>query len=191
MRLRRVPAAFDDPDYLFELKHDGFRALAYLQDGECKLISRRQNTLAFRSLKNNLANLSVGSAIIDGEVVCLDSHGKSRFDELLSLKAQPILYAFDLLWLNGEDLRQQPLIDRKNRLHDLICAHQHMRLIYAQHIEGKGREFFREACARDLEGIVAKRKNSVYRDDGTGWLKIKNPRYSQAEGRHELWTRRK
>ena len=111
--------------------------------------------------------------------------------DVLSRRASGCFIAFDLLWLNGEDLRQQPLIDRKNRLHDLICAHQHMRLIYAQHIEGKGREFFREACARDLEGIVAKRKNSVYRDDGTGWLKIKNPRYSQAEGRHELWTRRK
>jgi len=138
MRLRLVKEPFDHPDYIFELKHDGFRAIAYLQDGECKLISRRQNTLAFRSLKNNLANLSVGSAIIDGEVVCLDSHGKSIFNQLLNLKAQPIPYAFDLLWLNGEDLRQQPLIDRKNRLHDLICAHQHMRLMYAQHIEEHG-----------------------------------------------------
>jgi ATP-dependent DNA ligase len=79
MRLRLAKEPFDHPDYIFELKHDGFRAIAYLEDGDCKLISRRQNTLAFRSLKNNLANLSVGSAIIDGEVVCLDFSWKEHF----------------------------------------------------------------------------------------------------------------
>jgi len=65
------------------------------------------------------------------------------------------------------------------------------RILYAQHIEGAGKQFFQEICARDLEGIIAKRKHSTYRDDGTGWLKIKNRNYSQAEGRHELLTKGK
>jgi ATP-dependent DNA ligase len=86
---------------------------------------------------------------------------------------------------------KQPLIDRKNRLHDLICAHQHMRLMYAQHIEEHGRRFFEEICARDLEGIMAKRKLGVYKGDGISWRKIKNRNYSQAEGRHELLTKGK
>lgn len=65
------------------------------------------------------------------------------------------------------------------------------RLLYAQHVEGCGKRFFDEICARDLEGIVAKRKLSVYRDDGNSWLKVKNRAYSQAEGRHELLSHAK
>ena len=64
-------------------------------------------------------------------------------------------------------------------------------MIYAQHVEGEGKQFFAEICARDLEGIVAKRRLSVYKDDGNAWIKIKNKTYSQAEGRHELLTQRR
>jgi ATP-dependent DNA ligase len=64
------------------------------------------------------------------------------------------------------------------------------RILYAQHIEEHGKRFFEQICARDLEGIVAKRKLSIYKDNGTGWLKIKNRAYSQAEGRHDLFKAR-
>jgi bifunctional non-homologous end joining protein LigD len=104
--------------------------------------------------------------------------------------SNPILYAFDLLWLNGEDLRQQPLIVRKKRLATMIRTAHRSRIIFAQHIDGRGKRFFQEICKMDLEGVVAKRKLSVYKDNGAGWLKIKNRNYSQAEGRHELLTRR-
>jgi bifunctional non-homologous end joining protein LigD len=75
MRLRRVPAAFDDPDYLFELKHDGFRAIAYIENGECRIVSRNLKNLHFDSLKKALAELPVQNAILDGEIVCLDVLG--------------------------------------------------------------------------------------------------------------------
>jgi ATP-dependent DNA ligase len=88
----------------------------------------------------------------------------------------------------GEDLRKLPLIERKQHLHALIKKSSLAEIIYAQHIETQGTEFFKEICARDLEGIVAKRKRGAYRDDGKDWLKIKNPKYSQAEGRHDLFN---
>ena len=182
MRLRLVREPFDHPDYIFELKHDGFRAVAYLQNGESKLVSRNQRNLGFESLKKALAKLPVQTAILDGE-------GVSQFNQLLSRKGEPVFYAFDLLWLDGEDLRRMSLIERKKRLARLVRAAKCSRLLYAQHIERHGKGFFAEICARDLEGIVAKRKLGIYKDDATGWLKLKNPTYSQAEGRHELLTR--
>jgi bifunctional non-homologous end joining protein LigD len=187
MRLRLVNEPFDDPDYIFELKHDGFRAVAYLYNGECKLISRNMRFMRFDSLRNALAKLPVLDAILDGEIVCLDNEGISRFNHLLNGK-QPVFYAFDLLWINGEDIRQSPLMERKQRLSGLIRSGQFERIVYAQHIDGTGKRLFRETCRRDLEGIVAKRKMSIYKDNGNGWLKIKNHAYSQAEGRHELLT---
>lgn len=73
----------DHPDYIFELKHDGFRAVAYIEDGECKIVSRNMKTLRFQSLSKDLAKLRVRSAIIDGEIVCLDTNGVSQFNSLL------------------------------------------------------------------------------------------------------------
>jgi bifunctional non-homologous end joining protein LigD len=107
----------------------------------------------------------------------------------MSRKGKPVFYAFDLLWLNGDDLRLLPLIERKRRLHELVQRGRCDAIIYAQHIEDQGIGLFEEICARDLEGIVAKRKRGVYKNNGLGWKKIKNPKYSQAEGRHDLFTR--
>jgi bifunctional non-homologous end joining protein LigD len=86
MRLRLVREPFDHPDYIFELKHDGFWAIAYLQHGECKLVSRNQRTLGFDALKRSLAKLPAQTAILDGEIVFLDAQGVSRFNQLLSRK---------------------------------------------------------------------------------------------------------
>jgi bifunctional non-homologous end joining protein LigD len=172
MRLRLVREPFDHPDYIFELKHDGFRAIAYLQNGESKLVSRNQRNLGFEALKRSLAKLPVKNAILDGEVICVDAKGVSQFNQLLSRKGEPVFYAFDLLWLNGEDLRNQPLTTRKKRLARLIHSTDCPRILYAQYIEQYGKRFFEEICNRDLEGIVAKRKLSIYKDDGQSWLKI-------------------
>jgi ATP-dependent DNA ligase len=95
---------------------------------------------------------------------------------------------FDLLWLNGHDLRQLPLIERKKYLHKLIMKSRPERIIYAQHISGRGVALYQEICERDLEGIVAKRRDSVYSSTGV-WYKILNPNYSQHIGRHEKFTR--
>jgi bifunctional non-homologous end joining protein LigD len=189
MRLS-ITKPFDSADHIFELKHDGFRAIAYIENGECKLVSRNLNNFkSFEGLRKSLDDLAE-NAILDGEVVCLDTHGISQFDHLMSRRGHPVFYAFDLLWLNGEDLRMFPLIDRKERLRKLVKKSACDRLLYAQHIEGSGAAFFEEICQRNLEGIVAKPKNGAYKSNGRGWLKIKNPNYSQAEGRHELFKRR-
>ena len=186
MRLKRVAKPFDNPDYIFELKHDGFRAIAYIENGECKLVSRNLNQFKFVLLSQSLAKLPVKSAILDGEVVCLDGKGVSQFNRLLGRRQVPVFYAFDLLWLNGEDLRRLPLIERKERLEKLVKKSECRELLYAHHIEKDGVALFEAICAKDLEGIVAKRKNGIYRNDGKEWMKIKNPHYSQAEGRQNL-----
>jgi bifunctional non-homologous end joining protein LigD len=120
-QLTLVRQPFDHPDFLFELKHDGFRALAHISDGNCELISRKRNAYkSFQSLRDNLAKLKVKNAVIDGELVCLDAEGRSIFNELLFRRGCPVFYAFDLLYLNGRDLRQLPLIQRKEKLREVI-----------------------------------------------------------------------
>ena len=192
MRLRLVKEPFDNPDYIFELKHDGFRALAYVENGQCSLVSRNLESLRFESLRAALSKLPVKNAIIDGEIVCLDEKGVSQFNALLTTKGRDAaaFYAFDLIWLNGADLRRKPLMERKARLCELVRKSRCPRLLYAQHVEGGGKELFNEICRCDLEGIVAKRKTGMYREDRPDWLKVKNRTYSQAEGRHELLTKK-
>jgi len=194
MRLRLVKKPFDNPDYIFELKHDGFRALAYIDEGECRLVSRNLKILPFKSLRAALAVMpTTQNAVLDGEIVVLDRSGVSQFNALLSRKGEEaaVFYAFDLIWLNGTDLRGLPLVERKEQLRELVRKGRCERLLYVQHIDGgAGKKFFEEICARDLEGVVAKRKKGLYREDRPDWLKVKNRSYSQAEGRHELLTRK-
>jgi bifunctional non-homologous end joining protein LigD len=123
-QLTVIRTPFDDPDFLFELKHDGFRALAHIWDGNCELASRRRNVYkSFQGLKDNLAKLKVQNAVIDGEIVCLDSEGRNIFNELLFRRGCPIYCAFDILYLNDRDLRQLPLIERKEKLR-AVTAHR-------------------------------------------------------------------
>src|ERR1700680_2041115 len=117
-KLTLTRQAFDSSEYLYELKHDGFRALAYIAEGHCELISRRRNSYrskSFGPLRDSLAQLKVKNAVIDGELVVLDSEGRSIFNELLFRRGCPTFYAFDLLYLNDVDLRQLPLIERKEK----------------------------------------------------------------------------
>jgi len=186
-KLTLVRQPFDHPDFLFELKHDGFRALAYISEGRCELVSHRQNSCkSFGELRDHLAKLKVKNVVLDGELVCLDSEGRSIFNELLFRRGCPIFYAFDLLYLNDRDLRQLPLIQRKRRLRDLIGKSGLADVICGKYVEKRGIDLFNEVCQRNLEGVIAKRKNGVYATV-SGWLKIKNPNYTQAERRNELF----
>jgi bifunctional non-homologous end joining protein LigD len=180
MRLTRIAKPFDNPDYIFELKHDGFRAIAYIEDGKCQLVSRNSNHFKFLGLSQSLAKLDVDDAIFDGEVICLDGNGVSQFNHLVSRKYEPVFYAFDLLWLDGRDLRKLPLLERKERLEKLLKKAKCKEILYAHHILANGIALFEEICQRDLEGIILKRKSGVYKDDGKDWLKVKNPNYSRA-----------
>jgi bifunctional non-homologous end joining protein LigD len=186
-----VPAEpFSHPDWLFEIKWDGFRALARIDQGRCRLISRKGNEFkSFNSLGASLGDcLRVNSAVVDGEIVCLDDHGKPQFADLLFRSGEPRFFAFDLLWCDGQDLRYSPLIERKQKLR-AILPRDNERVIYCDHVEANGEQLFQLACGNDLEGIVAKRKFDPYLPEHTKWFKIRNTSYSQWEGREELFER--
>jgi bifunctional non-homologous end joining protein LigD len=191
MALSRRPRPFDSEDYLFEIKYDGFRAVAYVDRGSCELVSRNGNVFRrFAELGAWLGeHVPAENAILDGEVVCLDAQGRSVFKNLFYRRAACAFVAFDLLWLNGEDLRGLPLLERKKRLKRLLRK-KRSRVLYVDHIEHAGRRFFAEVCRLDLEGVVAKPKAGTYRvTKKPTWIKIKNPEYSQAVGRAEMFER--
>jgi len=184
--LVQLASAFDDERFIFELKHDGFRALAYITPDGCRLVSRRGNVYkSFGSLSNALSSLKC-SAIQDGEIVTLDENGRPRFYDQLRRRGNAVFYAFDLLWQDGRDLRAVALLERKRALERLVTGHS--KVLYAQHVETRGCQLFEIVKDRDLEGIVAKRKDAAY---GVEWFKIRNPAYSQYEGRRELFERKR
>jgi bifunctional non-homologous end joining protein LigD len=205
MPLGRSPRPFSHRDWLFEIKWDGFRALVYSDQDGVRLISRNGNTFkTFPGLCEGLTrDLRGRRCVLDGEIVCLDANGKPQFRDLLFRRAEPLFYAFDILWdehvktddeqeqqrfRNGEDLRYLPLVDRKRRLHAVVSK-QRDRLFYCDHIDRDGEGLFRLACENDLEGIVAKRKGDPYLPEHASWLKIRNREYSQWIGREELFER--
>jgi bifunctional non-homologous end joining protein LigD len=190
IRLSRRAEPFDSSDFIYEIKHDGFRAIACIQAGECQLVSRNGNIFrGFKELAEWIGRRLRVDAILDGEIVALDRYGRSQFNDLLFRRGVLFFYAFDLISLNGEDLRSLRLVERKARLRKLIRRGR-SHLLYVDYIEQNGSEFFRRICELDLEGIVAKRAASKYRvteQPSRDWIKIKNPNYTQKEGRAELF----
>jgi len=194
MRLSRRSEPFNSHEFIYELKIDGFRALAHITDGRGELISRNGNVFpGFAELATWIAeHLRVESAVLDGEIACLDERGRPNFRDLLFRRRQCIFIAFDLLWLNGKDLRALPLLERKAMLKKLL-RRKRSRILYLDHVEADGRLLlFEQVVKMDLEGIVCKRKDSPYRvteKPSRYWIKVKNARYSQLEGREELFKR--
>jgi hypothetical protein len=117
-----------------------------------------------------------------------DGDGKPNFRDLLFRRGEPRFVAFDILWSEGKDLRNIPLIERKDRLRKLVPIGGE-RLLQCDHVEGNGHGLFRLACDHDLEGIVAKRKLDSYSPENSGWLKIRNSQYSQWTNREDLFER--
>lgn len=194
MRLLRMPEPFDHPDFVFEPKIDGFRALAHIRGHQCELVSRHGHVFKFwPQLAEEIAHaVGARSAVLDGEICCLEPDGRSHFSKLLFRREWPYFYAFDLLEVEQEDLRGLPLIERKRRLLRIMPAVE-SRVLYLDHLAERGRDLFLVACERDLEGIVGKWAHGTYQTDGrrTSWVKVKNPAYTQAEGRHELFEQRR
>ena len=176
-----------DLGWLYEPKFDGWRGTLYLDGHSTYIRSKRGNVLRrFWELAGRVrAELGVRDAILDGEVVALDDEGRMSFNALQSGRGWLHYIAFDLLWLNGRDMRAQPLTRRKRRLEGLIPTNN-ATLSRVLAVEEHGRELFKAAQELDLEGIVAKRKRDPY-SRHTIWYKIKNPAYTQAEGRGELF----
>lgn len=180
---------FDSPDWLYELKMDGIRALV-VKDGEkFEMWTRNDRPLTerFPTLAAALRELPGDSAVLDGEIVALDSEGHSHFELIqprihLSRERDiaeaddriPVyFYAFDLLYLNGYDLRRFPLEQRKAVLKKLIPGNGGW-VRYNDHIEARGTDFFNAVSKRGLEGIVAKHRESPYQQTRSRyWIKIK------------------
>src|SRR5205814_8302738 len=192
MPLLKRAAPFDDPDWIYELKMDGFRALAVIENGRAQLLSRNGHPFAsFSALAESISDsLPNVRAIIDGEICSLDRRGRPQFKNLMFRRGNPpCFFAFDLLTY-GKDLRTERLLDRKQELRRLLaraCAP----LKYTEYIDGCGTALFQRVCELDLEGIVAKQKSELYvteREHST-WFKILNRKYSQKDGREELFER--
>ena len=130
--------------------------------------------------------------MLDGEIVCLDKRGKPQFRDLLFHRAEPYFCAFDLLMSDGKDLRMERLTDRKHELRrKLSKLPDSPRLRYVDHVEQYGTALFHRVCKMDLEGVVAKHSFGPYTTERerTTWFKIRNPKYSQMEGREKLFER--
>jgi bifunctional non-homologous end joining protein LigD len=187
MLAESVEKAFDGAEWLFEIKWDGYRAIAFLEDGKVRLVSRNQNDLTPRypELKDVARLIKAKTAILDGEVVALDADGKASF----SLMQQrtgfrpgrrravenadvPVLYyAFDLLYLDGYDWRRVPLEERKGKLAGLVKGDV---VRFSDHYQNHGKALFEMARQKGLEGIVAKKRTSFYEERRSReWLKIK------------------
>jgi bifunctional non-homologous end joining protein LigD len=184
-------APFNDAAWLFEPKYDGFRGLVYLTRKDCSIYSKRGHRFSrFEELRERIcAELPRRELILDGEIVAIDGDGRVRFWDLMRSEGHVAYAVFDLLWVNGRDLRPLPLSERKKRLARLIPADTST-ILRVPSYEEHGRELFQAACGLDLEGIVAKRKADAY-EASTTWYKIKNPAYTQAEGRRELFENRR
>ena len=194
MPLLKRAAPFDDDDWLFELKMDGFRALAIIEHGRVQLISRNGHPFAsFSELGKQISDrLPNARMIIDGEICSLDRRGRPQFKNLMFHRGNPpCFFAFDLLTCDGKDLRTERLLDCKQELRRLLARSPDSLLKYTEYIEGCGTTLFQRICELDLEGILAKQKYAPYvaeRERST-WFKILNREYSQKDGREELFER--
>lgn len=174
-----VDKPFDGENWIFEIKFDGYRALAFIQKSVVQLRSR--NDLSFNqmfpAIVNDLKKLKA-NAIFDGEVVVLDQHGKSQFQLMQNYqkthKGNLFFYVFDLLFINGQDLRDKPLLQRKEQLKEVLSKADLNTVKYSEHIEENGIKFFEEAGKQNLEGVIGKEINSSYVSQRSkNWVKIK------------------
>ena len=188
MLANSVEKAFDDPAWLFEIKWDGYRAVAFIDQGKLRLVSRNQNDLTaqYSELHDLPRFVKAQTAVIDGEIVALDDLGRPSFSlmqqrtgfrpgksRLPGVAGIAVMYfAFDLLYLNGYDLRRVPLEERKRLLAEHLTTGPIVR--FSDHYEAQGKALLEAAREKGLEGIVAKRRASLYDEKrSSDWRKIK------------------
>ena len=169
---------FDDDDWLFEIKWDGYRGICTIDErGKMKLISRNGLDLLakFPDMEDLAQAFSSVPIVVDGEIVSLDKKGRSDFQRLQYYGKERVALtyvAFDVLYADGQDLRKHPLDERKALLERLIA--DETLVMYSKHIVGKGTKLYEQAKRNDLEGIIAKKRASTYQERRSrDWLKIK------------------
>ncbi len=179
-----VDEPFDSPDWLFELKWDGYRTLAEVRQGKVKLYSRRGTSFnkKFSAITSLLSQITE-DVLLDGEIVAVDKKGTPSFQSLQEVaeNGSNLKYVvFDLLYLSGQNLTSWPLTERKNLLKAFVKKYPF--LTYTASVEGKGKAFFKTVAKKNLEGIIAKRKDSVYQPGvrSRDWLKIKHHQTDEA-----------
>lgn len=178
---------FDDEEWLFEIKWDGYRAMAALDGSKTKFYSRNGLSFSesFKTVYDALSGIDK-KAVLDGEVVVLNDEGKPDFQMLQQYKEDPshpiIYYVFDLLFLNGQNIMHLPLIQRKEMLRLLLHDYQDGVIRYCDHVAGRGNAFFKQVINMDLEGMIAKHIDSEYSIGvrSRQWLKIKNQNAREA-----------
>ena len=177
---QRVAEAPVGEEWLHEIKFDGYRLEAHIDNGKVRLLTRNGHdwTLRFASVAKALAMLGVEAALLDGEVVVEGDDGVTSFSELVGdlkagTSARMVYYAFDLLHLDGLDLTGVSLAGRKAVLTRLLKTRRKSVVRLSAHIKGRGAKMMEKACALGLEGIISKRADRPYRSGRTGdWLKI-------------------
>jgi bifunctional non-homologous end joining protein LigD len=165
----------DDDHWTYELKYDGFRALVAFSDGELAMWSRNELDLAprFPRIAGQLAKLKVREAVIDGEIVATDEQGVPRFQLLQGGAHRETIFVFDLLWLDGHDLRQRPYLERRALLERLL-RRPPADVALSEQLAMSGAEALKKAKEGGWEGIIAKHKKSVYEPRRSReWLKVK------------------
>jgi bifunctional non-homologous end joining protein LigD len=165
--------------WIHEIMHDGIRIMAQRSDGRVRLLTRNAINFAgrFPQIVAALTVLPVRSCLIDGEAVVCDDSGLAVFDLIRGYRhdGAAVLCAFDLLELDGKDLRRMPIEERKRLLVELL-SHPHEGIAFNEHHTGDGANIFEHACALGCEGIVSKRLGSAYRSGRADcWVKVKNP----------------
>ena len=166
------------PGWLHELKHDGYRLQIHVRDARVRLFTMNGAdwTKRYPRIVEEAARLRE-PLVIDSEVVCLDAKGAADFDALHSRTAdeKAVALAFDLLF-SGDDIRRQPLIERKNALR-WVLRKAREGIQYVEDTDGDGQKMFAAVCNLGLEGIVSKRSTSVYKSGPSKtWMKVKNPK---------------
>ena len=173
-----VDAPFDDAGWIYEIKWDGYRALAYLNSGKVELRSRNDKSFneKFYAIYNELKKWNI-KAVVDGEIIVANKNGMADFGNLQNWRSEAdgnlMFYVFDILWLEGKSLLELPLEDRRKILESIIPKSNS--IVLSEHFNIKGTDFFKSAEKMGLEGIMAKRASSPYipGDRTRDWLKIK------------------
>ena len=181
-----VDEPFSDPEWIFETKWDGFRSVCFIKNGQARFVSRNQieMTPQYPELSDLPKQIDAKEAILDGEIVALDKDGMPRFQLLQNKlrirngsyahasKAQIVYFVFDLLYVDGFDLMNCSVVERKAKLAEILRPANFIKV--SEHIEADGEEFFRHIEKFHLEGMIAKRAASKYvQKRTTDWLKVK------------------